>query len=333
MIKKYILPPEFQEKINQALNSLNLSWNSSSEIAEQILRLSNHYQQDRQLTPWDKKEDLLAQLCYFLPLNFIRNCKVVEEAIKIGFPQNAPYLLEYGVGLGPSLAAITSHNYSSQSAYSAIDRSPQVLSFFQKHFADKDVTSWNPSLASQTCAFFSYSLNELEQLPPWFFQLRDIVILEPSTQLKGRRLMELKKELREKEYHIWAPCTHQEACPLLYQSEKDWCHDRVHWEQPQWFQKIEKNLPIKNQTLTFSYLLASKSSPPSHMEEKGRFVGDPLHEKGKTRWLYCRGPEREFLSWLHRFGNPPEWQRGDSITTPPYEKKGNELRIKNEDMP
>ncbi len=327
MVKKYTLPEKFQEKIQEALKSIGFSFDQPQKLAKAILRLSDHYQQKSQQTPWDNNELLAASIAYYLPLNYIRNCKVFDEAQKRGFSLDATHHLDFGVGLGPSQWAANEVGYPVAENRFVTDRSPKSIELLQKFFCDNRLnTSWSPHLANKTRAVFSYSLNELSQLPDWFFKLKDIIILEPSTQDKGRKLMELRTQLIEKGYSIWAPCTHHDACPLLTQSKKDWCHDRVHWVQPSWYQKIESHLPIKNQTLTFSYLLASQT-PVQRTKDEGRIVGDPLNEKGKTRWLYCRNSEREFLSWLHKSGKTPDWQRGEPITLPTLEKKGNELRF------
>ena len=76
-----------------------------------------------------------------------------------------------------------------------------------------------------------------------------------------------------------------------------------------------------------SYLLVAKAAAPA--SKQWRIVGDRLEEKGKTRQLVCRGPEREFLSWMHRNGEAPEIPRGVLIDAPTdFEIKSNELRLK-----
>jgi len=152
-----------------------------------------------------------------------------------------------------------------------------------------------------------------------------VIVIEPSTQPIGRQLMGQRTRLLEEKFHLWAPCTHQGACPLLVHSKTDWCHDRVHWTAPDWFKNIEALLPMKNQTMTYSYLAASQRAAPVRSE--GRVVGDELKEKGKSRWLYCRSEEREFLSWLNKSGDVPEIDRGELLNVDVQEKKGNELRF------
>jgi len=152
------------------------------------------------------------------------------------------------------------------------------------------------------------------------------MLIEPSLREKGRTLMELRQSLLAKGFFAWAPCTHQESCPLLGH-KTDWCHDRIHFDQPEWFSEIEKHLPFKNRTLTMSYLLLSKRAPPERAN-LGRLVGDFLPEKGKSRQLVCRGSNREYLAWMHKAIEPQELLRGELVEMPKNPTAvANELRL------
>ena len=101
---------------------------------------------------------------------------------------------------------------------------------------------------------------------------------------------------------------------------------RVHFDAPDWWLDIERKLPMKNRTLTYSYLLLSRSAEHKWTGAT-RVIGDTLVEKGKTRQMICRGPEREFLSWLHRDGDAPHIPHGALLRTlGPGEIKGSEIR-------
>jgi ribosomal protein RSM22 (predicted rRNA methylase) len=183
----------------------------------------------------------------------------------------------------------------------------------------------------------SYSLNELGRLPEEIRRARALLIIEPSTRENGRALQQLRAELLNEGFFAWAPCTHQSPCPLLTHSERDWCHMRVHCERPSWLKAIEQQIPVRNDTLTYSYLLLRRDPPatislrplkPADENPLARVIGDTLHERGKIRQAICRGPEREFFSWLTRHGEPEPLPRGAVVSVPhDAEKKGNELRI------
>jgi hypothetical protein len=142
--------------------------------------------------------------------------------------------------------------------------------------------------------------------------------------------MQWRARLIEQGFQALAPCLHQRACPLLVESQKDWCHTRIHFEAPDWWREIEAFLPMQNRTLTYSYLLMSRETQPSPERFAARVIGDTLHERGKTKQLICRSEKREFLSWLHRDGDAPMIPFGALLTEglETAESKSNELRLK-----
>jgi hypothetical protein len=182
----------------------------------------------------------------------------------------------------------------------------------------------------------SYSLTELTQIPDWMWTAEAMIIIEPSTREDGRRLLELRGAALEKNFEVVAPCTHQGPCPLFNESKRDWCHDRVFFDRPKWMIEIEDHLPFSNTTLTLSYLVLRKKGKDKKQETGDasiRIVGDFLDEKGKSRQLICRGPHREFLTFIKKSHTPLELHRGDLITIEhPIEKKGDEIRISPEQI-
>ena len=122
----------------------------------------------------------------------------------------------------------------------------------------------------------SYVLTEQLTPPAEILQYDSVIVMEPSTHQDGRRLMEWREMWIQNGFHIWAPCTHQSACPLLHHSKKDWCHDRVIWERPDWWLEMEKHLPFKNKSVTFSYVMMSRRAPPLAPVGLARLVGEPV---------------------------------------------------------
>lgn len=288
----------------------------AKSLAEDVLQLSDFYiHNPESSTPWEKEWAQRAGLVYYWPLNSLRLLKIKSELAQQKFFQGLQTMTDYGAGFGTASWVLQD-----------VFKTPQLFEAStvpQKFFPHFDWTQ-KTHADERSLAVFSYSLTELNQLPEWSFDSEALLVIEPSTQQDGRKLLALRQQLIEKGYFIWAPCSHQSACPLFTQSKNDWCHDRVHIEKPSWFEDIEKYLPMKNNTLTFSYIAARKTPPPPR--EWSRLVGDQLNEKGKTRQLICRGPDREYLSWMLRNGEPPLFHRGDRVVLEAYEKKSNELR-------
>lgn len=328
MQRSFSVPQTLEVKIEAALKAhFQLSLQDSKKLAEAVKKLSDYFIANPDgSTPWHESWAQIAYLCYFLPLNHARVQAVVTEAQTRGFFEGLDEVLDFGCGPGTASLALTEHFQK----FVMVEKAKDVCSKFA--FLPKATWSATAPAVSQpakTMAVFSYSLTELSDLPPWAKKLEALMILEPSTQADGRKLSELRQRLIAEGYSIWAPCTHHGACPLLTQSKTDWCHDRIFFAMPEWFEKLEQHLPMKNRTLTTSYLLARRKKPAPFAENVGRIVGDHLKEKGKDRQMFCRGPEREFLAWLHKNGLEQDIPRGVLIEIPEdVQKISNELRLK-----
>ena len=320
MARTYQLPASYEAAISAALEPLGYSLREPKRLAEAVLRLSDHYTQNPlAATPWAAPWAQAASLVYYFPLNLARCSAVATEAKRLGFFEGLEGLVDFGSGTGSAIHAFT--DIRGFKALDAIDVSKEALELAKQLKPSSthrliattlEKTSMPKALGdlSRTLLVASYSLTELTSLPGWWREAEALAIIEPSTQEDSRKLMGIRKDLIETGHSIWGPCTHQGACPLLEMSARDFCHDRIHWQAPAWFLEMEKHLPMKNRTLTFSYLLARKTkAAPKALGGLARLTGDTLEEKGKHRQSVCRGPEREFLAWF-----PQRLKKDESIT-------------------
>lgn len=338
-VETFRLPPELEVAIENILKrKFALSFSDSKVIASAILRLSQVYT-DKELTvetPWREKFCQVAYLSYYLPLNYLRNLAVVREGKRLGFfgTNNFTHLQDFGAGLGSSTLALCHEGILKGHSLSDLEQSPEALSLLNEIRKELGMSfrldlnaKSETELAKPTLGIFSYSLAELSKPPAWMWECEALMIVEPSTREKSRKLIELRAELLQKGFSIWAPCTHELACPMSGISS-DFCHDRIHVEIPAWLQDVEKHLPMRNRTLTFSYILAGKQKPLQN-EKLARLVGDSLDEKGKTRQLICFDDSRVYLAWLKKYGKMQELPRGHRVKMPTdFEMKGNEMRVK-----
>jgi small ribosomal subunit Rsm22 len=328
MIRQFSVPAELEQKIESALKAhFGLSLQDSKKLADAVKKLSDFFIANPDgNTPWNESWAQIAYLCYFLPLNHARVQAVVKEAHARDFFSGLENILDFGSGPGTASLALTGHFQK----FTLIEKAKDICANFNM-IPGATWTATVPTVGTpeKTLAVFSYSLTELSELPVWAKKLEALMILEPSTQDDGRKLQELRRKLIQEGYSIYAPCTHYGACPLLTQSKTDWCHDRIFFVMPDWFEKLEHHLPMKNRTLTTSYLLARKKKPAALAANIGRIVGDHLKEKGKDRQMLCRGSEREFLAWMHKNGQAQDIYRGVLVEIPEdIQKVSNELRVK-----
>jgi ribosomal protein RSM22 (predicted rRNA methylase) len=334
------------------------AWAEPGLTAKSILWQSDFYiENPKAATPWDKELVKRSQLAYYLPLNLVRNMRVYYQLKNNPLKSYQRFFAgienywELGSGLSPSYFALkevfpetkfSQVNFIEASLYAQEFHRAllgQYLPSLNNHNWTRNQPSRNDNL-SNDLVVCSYTLTELESIPEWLFKAKALIIVEPATREDGRRLLELRNTLIEKGFQIWSPCLHQDACPLLQETKNDWCHDRVHFEKPTGLQKIENLLPIKNDTLTLSYLIAKKIDKTNHNDTSTtdqastlvRVVGDFLNEKGKARQMVCRNSKREFLAQLKRSTKPLEFERGDLLKIEgPVKLTSNEIRTEPEE--
>ncbi|MGZ3775089.1 MAG: small ribosomal subunit Rsm22 family protein [Pseudobdellovibrionaceae bacterium] len=333
MQRKFIYPEMIETAITKALEAQRLTLNDSKALAKCVLALSNYFIENPEAaTPWSEPWAQVAYLCYYLPLNATRIQKILEEGIHRNFFADIEHVIDFGAGLATASLVLHQNN---DFKFLLVEKALEPQKIIENYFTYFKAEEWRRTFGTsnlkepqKTLAVFSYSLTELAEIPEWAYQCEALMLIEPSTQQDGRKLLQLRQKLLDKGYHVWAPCTHEGPCSLLTQSKHDWCHDRVHFDAPDWFQKMEEQLPMKNRTLTMSYLLMRKTPPKRLSAMTARIVGDRLEEKGKDRQMICRNSDREFLAWMHKAGLRQEIPRGSLVEIPQDTPKvSNELRV------
>ncbi len=316
-------------------------------LAAAILKLSDHYQstQDKlKITDWSDKKNQMAYLAYFHFLNLQRSRRVFTQADQFNFFQGVELVLDFGSGLGAG-----SYDWKGEKFFfdwpTAHRLHQQIADDVPSpdHWRSQDLDLSDFLALKQkksVLGIFSFSLVEMKSWPEWIFNLDKIIFIEPSVQNISRDLMALRQTLIENSFQVVAPCVHQEACPMLTYSKKDWCHDRLDTFQPDWFKALETVLPIKNQTLTLSYLAVQKKMVTQKESQStggnARVVSDWLPEKGKSRLMICQNQHRQFLSALKRNSEINiEFKRGQLIQLDDsldFMKTSAEIRVERTDQ-
>lgn len=307
---------------------------SPHELVTSIMRLSDYYLENPgSSTPWSEPWALPATLAYFMPLNSIRMSRAFQEVERFIPADKISEIWDFGSGLGTTHWVLEEQEWLTPKPLFSIEQSREAERHHQQ-LQNSGAANWKSEPKRDArpkagaLAVFSYSFLEMQKALPKLEAFDHWLIVEPSTRECGRALMEWRSKFIAAGFEPLAPCTHSHDCPLLVHSPRDWCHHRVHFEQPEWFKEIENHLPMKNHTLTFSYLLLSKTVRDEKWRDAVRVIGDTLEEKGKTRQLVCRGPQREFFSWLHRNGPAPHIPHGTLMRIPDdVEVKSSEIRL------
>lgn len=333
--REFSIPAALETTINEHLKTIGLSLNDSKKIAAAIQWQSDFYiQNPNRATPWREKNAQIAQWAYYLPLNFLRNLSVITELKKRVPLSTFSGAFDYGAGLGAGSWALRESGFSAP-LFLYDDESIPALALNAVN--GTSLQRMDSKAHQNHLGIFSYSLTEIANRNDLMNQFPYLVIVEPSTQTEGRRLSDSRQYLIANDYEILAPCTHQKACPLMTQSQRDWCHDRILFKKPIWMANAEKSLPFRNDSLTFSYLIAFKKSvmKPNWRNSEtilhGRLTGDLLREKGKDKQLVCFDERRLFLTWLHKTKIDQVLPRGGMVEIPDNEEiVANEIRLKKE---
>ena len=292
MFPLFDLPPGAESSLEARLKNFSHSLTEPEKLSQSIRKLSNHFLKGENFGDyWSNRDFRAAYISYFATLNFVRARSVFAEARKLGFFEGIQSITDWGCGSGAALwAFLAEWREKDIPQLGAVDQSAGAIEEFKewaKLFEVKATTQkqglTEVEKTKSDTLILSYVLNEVESWPEIPKHVERLVLIEPSTHQAGRRLLQWRDEqLKTGEWFAWAPCTHQLMCPLLNQSGRDWCHHRVHWNKPQWFQDLEKYLPMRNDTLTLSYLLLSRNPPKINLEGVGRIVGDEQEEKRKN---------------------------------------------------
>lgn len=332
-----ISPENLTNPIQSALRRLGVELRDSKKISEAVLRLSDFYiANPSDKTPWDQKWTQIAYLGYFLPLNYVRVAAALQRVSPFRFLESVRGITDFGSGPGTAtLALLSEAGFERKMNVHCIETSPVARAFGEgmlKALGNSQAsTQFSMSVTEPQDLFLaSYALTELSELPDFVFKHPKILLIEPSTKDDSRRLIGWRSQLINAGFEVVAPCCHQDKCPME-DSKRDWCHDRTGWEMPGWFEDIETLLPIKNRSLTFSYLALEKIAG-RQTSASARMTGDLQTFKGYSKQMVCRGPEREFLSWQSKvFRDPPSINRGDLVEiSGPLEQKADELRPSSE---
>lgn len=308
------------------------SLDKDKSLAEAISKTHQYYIENPEAqSPWQEKWFQKAYLAYYLPLNHLRAKGVLHRIKNLKAFKDIEWVFEWGSGNGAfSLAAI---EYNDSLKFQFVERSKQAIAQhkalqrdIEASFKNK-VTDFHKNKESGgDLLSFCYSLTESNSLPNFIYDFDQLLILEPSTNQDGRRLMAYREELLEEGYEVLAPCTHQQSCPLLKESKKDWCHDTFFVEYPDYLKNIESKIPMKLSNLSVSYLFVSRNYKNSN-QGKLRVTGNTLKERGKVRQMVCRKDEREFLTWFPKRQEVPFIARGELVELDgDYTKKSNEIR-------
>lgn len=113
-----------------------------------------------------------------------------------------------------------------------------------------------------------------------------LLLVEPGQQQHTRRLMGLRNRIITTDPTISPifPCTHADECPMLAQSNTDWCHDTLEWHQPPLSAQLDHLLEFNKHRIKYSaFIFKRGATPPAGL----RVLTPPKKTRLGTEALVC----------------------------------------------
>ncbi len=317
------------------LSTRNISAHTKrlNEIRKQMHNLSHDFA--RLKSTEEKYAD--AYFAYNFPMNVMKVIIVAEELQDIYselFSSTTQLnILDVGCGDGAGMLGLYSClNDSNNISFTGIDASSLMLKrarglmgWLKDRDSSVDVKfvkrQISPNLFKESkqrfdIILFANSLAEIfqnDKISPKFMEqvlkcmTRDgiVIIIEPALKKFSRRLMNLRTEIIEtRKSSILLPCLHTNPCALLnVRKQREWCHQSISWEPPDFMKIINRGLNREIEHLKFSYLVIAKKDYKKSICNGFRVISRVLKEKGKKRCFLCTPNGRVELVRLDKSKN------------------------------
>lgn len=333
--------------------------------------------QDSMERAYHTPEDVLAYGLFYFPQTYARTVLALNELIEFRQWQPDPIrpvrILDIGCGSGASTCAIMEalsgrvtsgeiHGIDQGSGnieaarsltreWEPPGRTSWQIRFQQRNLQPAAVGPLALPRGSWDLIVLAFSLNELAGkcedgvLGDWLARIVSnlapggvCLILEPALMETSTRLMSLRDWLIETTHlHLWGPCLHRQACPMLAEG-KQWCHEVRRWTPPASLEFLNRKLFRDINHLKFSFLVLGRDAAPETPASENLFrtVSPVTRTAGKFSLRGCAADGQiHTYEWLQRHLDREQkdfirfiWERGDIGDASNPEVLGSGLRIK-----
>lgn len=244
-------------------------------------------------------DDALAYALYYMPINFAKVTRLLRE-----LPSNFHPERIYDFGCGPGTAALACvatwdrkleihasepnthmRDVADKLLHAAKHHAPQLhthVSNASPSRSDFDLIIAANVLSENRAQSLDLALALSSMLTPHGC----LMLIEPGMQAQTRELMTVRNELIKSEPTLVPlfPCTHAQPCPMLAQSERDWCHDTLTWHAPPLVQQLDEITGFNKHRIKYSAFIFQK-----HGQLRGglRIVSDVERSKGQYHFKGC----------------------------------------------
>ncbi len=288
------LPVYVQEKIRELLKDV-----PSSHLQQARQAVTSRYQ-TRTSIPFQSQAERLSYLATRLPATYAVVSWVLEKLT----PHSSMLRTHLDLGTGPGTAFLAVQALFPFIQHSTlVEKDPSLIALGKQLMPLNATPTWQQQDLHQCVQFepadlvtMSYVLNELvdpSQLltKAWKATKQFFVLIEPGTPYGFACLKTARAQLIEQGAFIFAPCTHENVCPM---NSKDWCHFKVNVQRPSFHQRI-KQATKSFEEEKLSYLIAAKAP---FNRQKSRIIRKPIKGSGHIILDLCdeNGLRRQVIS-------------------------------------
>jgi hypothetical protein len=155
-------------------------------------------------------------------------------------------------------------------------------------------------------AVAAFSLSELSLEPAQMLSLLQTMapratrhlVIDAGDRRRARAVQTLRAEALASDWHVAAPCPHEDVCPALERA-RDWCHARAPRHLDERFAAFAERVGRDASSLSFSWLdlvrdAAAQRAPAALV------IGEVRAEKGRVRVPVCGPGGLRFVQALRR---------------------------------
>ncbi len=226
---------------------------------------------------------------------------VLRELQQRGWSPPRGEVLDWGCGTGIACRALLAHFGVEQvTRVQLCDRSDMAMQYAARRLREgfPDINLWLESAGAGNAStlLVSHVLNELsdrqtEELRALASTAIAVIWVEPGTHEISRRLIGIRERLRG-QFHVVAPCPHQDACGLLTpENHRHWCHHFVPsppgvFTDGDWA-RFGRLAGVDLRSLPVSFLVLDRRPAPPLPAGVTRVIGRPRVYKAHALVLRC----------------------------------------------
>lgn len=242
-----------------------------------ILRISQayveHTPQNTLSSPISNTEVATAYALYYTSLNA---CKILHLLHQLSESPIPSHILDIGCGPGTVGLALWEHWRDASFKIRGVETSAPMRTIASRLFQTRNSSitkrfGLSPTLSAVPEGAFDmiFAANVLAEMSEetakstltyCIERLNKrgmLVLLEPGQQAHTRRLMGLRDWVLSNHQDLIPifPCFRADPCPMLQESESDWCHGTIEWTQPPLNRQLDDLLGFNKHRIKYSALI------------------------------------------------------------------------------